>query len=268
MFFFKKKPGKFNRFRGHLLDQYPNESRYAESYRTLRTNLFFSILEKELTSVLVTSAVEKEGKTTTCFNLGYSIAQTERKVLIMDLDLRRRKLSQLHRPGSEKGISDIVTDIFSTRLARGSLADYTLNDLIALTRLQKRTCILDMENSDKKLILYFENGTMTDICLKNRPVHKKPGNHLLSENRHHPAAGTLEKSRRTLGAIRDNMGNNSKNDFADIRSVHAIEALTAAFAMETGRFEFTSYQPGAKKYPDQPVDFKPLLKKFTAVHSG
>ncbi|MCP3888861.1 MAG: CpsD/CapB family tyrosine-protein kinase, partial [Desulfobulbaceae bacterium] len=46
-----------------LLDNFSSKSSYAESYRTLRANLHFSLMDKELSSILVTSAVQGEGKT-------------------------------------------------------------------------------------------------------------------------------------------------------------------------------------------------------------
>ena len=63
---FKNKTEKLEQDKEALLTNYTSSSRFAESYRTLRTNLFFSATEKDLKSVVVTSSVEGEGKTTTC----------------------------------------------------------------------------------------------------------------------------------------------------------------------------------------------------------
>ncbi|MDY7038492.1 MAG: capsular biosynthesis protein, partial [Thermodesulfobacteriota bacterium] len=78
-----KKEAKKDRDRDQweiFLDHYPAHSRFAESYRTLRTNIHFSFSEKEFRSILITSAGEKEGKTTTVANLAYTMAQTGKTV--------------------------------------------------------------------------------------------------------------------------------------------------------------------------------------------
>ena len=61
----------------------------SEAYRTLRTNLQFVSLDKPLHSLLVTSAGAEEGKSTMLANLGIAIAQSERRVILVDCDLRR-----------------------------------------------------------------------------------------------------------------------------------------------------------------------------------
>jgi Mrp family chromosome partitioning ATPase len=119
-----------------LLSNLPPNSRFAESYRTLRTNLFFSDMDNEIKSIMVTSSVEKEGKTTTTLNLAHSIAQTGRKVLAIDCDLRRPHLSSLmtEKPGA--GVTELVTEIFGAHLTKGSLEEFGVDDLIQLTRIQ------------------------------------------------------------------------------------------------------------------------------------
>ncbi len=89
MIFRKRKTKSRKTDRSKLLTEFPSNSRYAEAYRTLRTNLFFADMDKEIKSVLVTSSLEKEGKTTTAINLAYTVAQTDRQVLVVDCDLRR-----------------------------------------------------------------------------------------------------------------------------------------------------------------------------------
>jgi capsular exopolysaccharide synthesis family protein len=61
----------------------------SEAYRTLRTNIQFSSVDKPIRSLLVTSSGPGEGKSTTTANLAVVLAQTGQRVIVVDTDLRR-----------------------------------------------------------------------------------------------------------------------------------------------------------------------------------
>lgn len=65
------------------------KSPVAEAYRTLRTNLQFSKINSDLRVVMFTSSGPGEGKSTTASNVAVAVAQTGKKVLIIDCDLRK-----------------------------------------------------------------------------------------------------------------------------------------------------------------------------------
>jgi Mrp family chromosome partitioning ATPase len=74
----------------------------AEAFRMLRTNLDFATLGRDARTIMVTSAVEQEGKSTTIANLAVALARTGQRVVLVDLDLRRPFLHtffELNRPG-------------------------------------------------------------------------------------------------------------------------------------------------------------------------
>jgi capsular exopolysaccharide synthesis family protein len=76
-----------------IMDVNP-DSPIAEAYRTLRTNIEFSSVGKETKVIMVTSASRGEGKTTTATNLAISLAHADKKVVLIDADMRN---SAVHR---------------------------------------------------------------------------------------------------------------------------------------------------------------------------
>src|SRR5260370_36384733 len=74
----------------------------AETFRMLRTNLDFATLGQNTRAIMVTSAGQEEGKSTTIANLGVALARAGRRVVLVDLDLRRPFLAtffDLEGPG-------------------------------------------------------------------------------------------------------------------------------------------------------------------------
>jgi non-specific protein-tyrosine kinase len=82
-----------------------SKSLAAEAYRTLRTNLQFSSLDTPLRSLVVTSAVATEGKTTTAANLAVVMAQAGKHVVLVDGDLRRPSVHRLFDLTNETGLT-------------------------------------------------------------------------------------------------------------------------------------------------------------------
>jgi protein-tyrosine kinase len=84
-------------------------SHVEDSYRVLRTRLFRLMTSKELHSIVISSPVPAEGKTLTTINLGLTFAKLQdRKVLLVDADLRTRGLSQLFESHGFPGLNEIL----------------------------------------------------------------------------------------------------------------------------------------------------------------
>jgi len=79
----------------------------AEAYRALRTNLQFSSVDRQLRTILVTSAFPSEGKSTVAVNLAAVLAQNGRKVVVIDADMRRPVLHKRLELANRSGLSEL-----------------------------------------------------------------------------------------------------------------------------------------------------------------
>ncbi len=82
--------------------------RVMEAYRRLRTNLLFSSPDIDLKTVVITSAQPGEGKTCTAANLGVALASSEKRVLLVDADLRNPGQHLLFRRQLDGGLSELI----------------------------------------------------------------------------------------------------------------------------------------------------------------
>jgi len=93
----------------------------SEAYRTLRTNLEFSSLDKPIKTMVVTSPGPEEGKSTTLANLAVTLARAEKRVILVDCDLRRPSQHEIFGVSNGVGLTTMVVD-------DGAMADPPLQD--------------------------------------------------------------------------------------------------------------------------------------------
>jgi capsular exopolysaccharide synthesis family protein len=104
---------RFPRTRGphdQLLDPDDLASPLAEAYRATRTNLQFTLMDHSSQMLLVSSALPKEGKTTTACNLGLMMAKDGKDVIICDADLRRPSVHRVFGIPNRIGLSTLLRD--------------------------------------------------------------------------------------------------------------------------------------------------------------
>lgn len=80
----------------------------AEAYRKIATNIEFSNIDNEIKTIMVTSAKQDEGKTTTICNLAMVMTELKKKILLMDLDLRKPAVHKIFELSNKKGLTDLL----------------------------------------------------------------------------------------------------------------------------------------------------------------
>ncbi|HZJ76120.1 MAG TPA: CpsD/CapB family tyrosine-protein kinase [Oscillospiraceae bacterium] len=84
------------------------KSPISEAYRTLRTNIQFSSLDKPVKTIVITSAGPGEGKTTSATNLAITMAYSGSKVLLVDADLRKPVLHRIFGISNQFGLTSVL----------------------------------------------------------------------------------------------------------------------------------------------------------------
>lgn len=105
----KKKKSKLTTMGRRLITVSNSKSIIAEQFRTIRTNIKFSVPDIELKTILVTSSTPGEGKSTNAANLGVVFAQEGKKVLVVDSDMRKPTLHHTFGIFNTLGLSTVLS---------------------------------------------------------------------------------------------------------------------------------------------------------------
>ena len=107
---FKSDVGSKNNRKVELLAQKYPKSVVSESIKTLRTNLQFSSVDEDIKTIIITSSIPGEGKSFISANLAISFAQTDKRVLIVDCDMRKGRQHRIFKLSNSKGLSNLLID--------------------------------------------------------------------------------------------------------------------------------------------------------------
>ena len=118
----------------------------AEAYRSLRTSIKFSSIDKPIKTIVVTSSLVGEGKSTVVGNLAYSLSQDGARVLVIDCDLRKPSIHENFLLSNENNITaptasasqiigDIICDLYLAVFSPSiiGITESTFVDQIALS---------------------------------------------------------------------------------------------------------------------------------------
>ena len=109
----------------------------SEQFRTIRTNIQFSMVDKDLKTVVVTSAGPSSGKSTIAANLAATFASEEKRVLLVDSDLRKPTVHKTFKVRNNDGLTTLLTDeglLTTTKPGRSStlIAFFLLNNIYSV----------------------------------------------------------------------------------------------------------------------------------------
>ena len=130
----------------------------AEAYRSLRTSIKFSLIDKPIKTIVVTSSLAGEGKSTVVVNLAYSLSQDGARVLVIDCDLRKPSIHENFLLSNEKGLTDVLFGKSDLKGVTKKIED-SLFLITAGTILPNPAEILgskEMENLIKELKINFD----------------------------------------------------------------------------------------------------------------
>ena len=130
----------------------------AETYRSLRTSIKFSSVDKPIKTIVVTSSLIGEGKSTVVGNLAYSLNQDGSRVLVIDCDLRKPSIHENFLLSNEEGLTDVLFGKSDLKSVTKKIED-SLFLITAGTILPNSVEILgskEMENLIKELKINFD----------------------------------------------------------------------------------------------------------------
>lgn len=141
------------------------QSPISEAYRTLRTNLSFYSLDNPIRSLVVTTPAQGEGKSETVANLAVTMAQSGRRTILVDCDLRRPSLHNYFDLKAEPGLVNMILD----ESDEPPLQQTSVENLWLLSSGPKPPNPADLLGSKKIDQLLAKLGDMADILIFDAP---------------------------------------------------------------------------------------------------
>ncbi|MGI9615419.1 MAG: polysaccharide biosynthesis tyrosine autokinase [Acidimicrobiales bacterium] len=130
-------------------------SKYADGYHKVRTALDFLTLDQDVTSILITSPAEGDGKSTLASNLALAYANAENNVVLIDADLRHPKLPEILSTQPSPGLADLSPE-------RSSLAQVA----VGVPHLTPRLWVVPAGDRPPNNLAAFLTSTLVSSAIK------------------------------------------------------------------------------------------------------
>jgi succinoglycan biosynthesis transport protein ExoP len=165
--------------RSHLFDDHPElilggdeRSPLAEAFRHMRTTVLLSTPGRAPRTLLVTSSVPSEGKTTSAINTAHILTQTGATVLLIDADMRHPRLHQLFGIENEAGLSTILASEKSESELAEYMTRFDSTNLYILTAGPLPANPADLLGSDQMITLLAKlSKTFDHVVIDSPPVN-------------------------------------------------------------------------------------------------
>ena len=149
-----------------IVTQHDPKSPISEAYRTMRTNFQFATIKNKPKTVMITSAVPGEGKTTTAVNMAVTMADRGIRVLLVDTDLRRPNVHRVLKMERGPGLADVLRDDLDIHSV---IRETTIENLWIISSGRVPPNPSELIGSDRMLRIMQQLGSEFDLVICDAP---------------------------------------------------------------------------------------------------
>ena len=149
-----------------LYDAENSNHPFTEPFRALRTEIDLAEMGQRLKTILVTSPDTGDGKTSVAVNLALSIAQRNKKVFLLDADLRKPKIHKIFNLANDEGLADVV---FARAVFDWRVGIKEVREISVLTAGNKPLDPAELLSSEKMELFLSELEEVADVVIIDGP---------------------------------------------------------------------------------------------------
>lgn len=142
------------------------KSPISEGYRMLRTNIEFSTINYKLQIIMVTSSKPSEGKSTTCANMAVAFAQANKKVLLIDADLRKPSQHYIFGKTNRNGLT---TALFNQKVLADVIQQTDMENLSLINAGPTPPNPSELLSSDQMAVMLSRAREIYDVIIIDTP---------------------------------------------------------------------------------------------------